>query len=263
MLLPAGDAALRAQETYIPPPLDSSMIDSLRREIEGIESGESADTAAPAIVRYDSAGIARRKPSAEAMERFLSNDDFNYDREPRDPETLLQKILRWFYSIFRKLFPSTESEVTFWTWLFRAIAAAALVYVVLKLVQSDIRSLFFPGAERKGSGFTEIDEDIHEMNFDTLIDEAVSVANYRRAVRLLYLRSLKELTDRGAIEWKRNKTNHDYLLELRDSPLRVPFADATWLFEYVWYGNLPVSEPVFRNIRETFVGLSSTITRRS
>lgn len=263
MLLSAGEGVLRAQEVDIPPPLDSSMIDSLRREIEVIGSGDAADSAAPAAVRYDSAGIARRKPSAEAMERFLSNDDFNYDREPRDPETLIEKILRWLYGIFRRLFPSTESEATFWTWLFRAIAAAALVYVILKLAQSDIRSLFFPGAERKGSGFTEIDENIHEMNFDTLIEEAVAAANYRRAVRLLYLRSLKELADRGAIEWKRNRTNHDYLLELRDSPLRVPFADATWLFENVWYGNVPVSEAVFRNIRETFVGLSSTITRRS
>jgi len=224
---------------------------------------QAIEAAPVAAVRYDSSQITLRRPSAAALEEYRSDNDFVYDRLPRDPESFWDRLLNWIHDLFRRLLGGDENEETFWTWFLRALAAASLVYVVLKIINSNLRWVFLGRAERGATGLTEIGENIHEMNFDELIEEAMATGSYRRGVRLLYLRALKELTDRGLIEWRVDKTNHEYLLELRGSELRGIFADATLLFEYVWYGDRPVDEPGFRRIREKFSGLSSTIAHIS
>lgn len=227
-------------------------------------SGGFNDSSAMATaIRYDSSEIRLREPSAATLDEYRSDNDFVYDRVPRDSESLLQKILRWLLAQFRRLLGGAEEEATFWVWFARVLAVTVVVYVVLKLANSDLRSLFRGRVERSVSGMAEVDENIHEMNFDDLIEQAITEGNYRRGVRLLYLRALKQLTDRELINWRRDKTNREYLLELRKSHLHVPFADATWLFEYVWYGNQQVSETSFRSIRETFSNLSASITKAS
>lgn len=241
------------EELYVPaPPDEEAPADTL-----------PLPDASPAIVRYDSSDVKLREAPEETLEEYRSDNDFVYDRVPPDSESIWEKFLRWFYSIFRKLFSSSEDEAGFWAWVFRAIAVGAVVYVILKLAQTDLRSIFLSPKARPASTFAEVDENIHEMNFETLIEESVAAGNYRRAVRLLYLRALKELTDQGLLDWRRDKTNHDYLRELRDSHLRGTFADATWLFEYVWYGDVPVNESIYRTIRETFDGLRTNSVRTS
>lgn len=226
--------------------------------------GDDIDSSTTAVsVRYDSSDIHLREPSSATLDEYRSDNDFVYDRIPRDSESLFQKILRWLLTQFRRLLGGAQEEATFWVWFFRVLAVTVIVYVVLKLANSDLRSMFLGGSERKVTGMMEVDENIHEMNFDDLIEQAVADGNYRRGVRLLYLRALKQLNDRELINWRRDKTNHEYLRELRTSHLQGPFADATWLFEYVWYGDQPVNETRFRSIRETFSNLSSSIARNS
>ncbi len=247
-----------AQDNPVPATVDSAFIDSLFHEIENARGDDGAS-----VVYYDSSRIMRRAPSHERMERYLSDKDFQYDHEVKDPESLLAIIMAMIGDLIKKLF-GNNAEADFWTWALRIIAVLSLVGVILSLVKADLRALLMPRSEGARVGFSEIEENIHAMNFDVLIDEAVAARNYRRAVRLLYLRSLKELADRGLIDWRRGKTNHEYLDELRAVVgVGASFADATWLFEYVWYGDLPVTEPTFRSIRETFADLSSTIVRGS
>nr|WP_262905325.1 DUF4129 domain-containing protein [Hymenobacter nitidus] len=79
-------------------------------------------------------------------------------------------------------------------------------------------------------------EDIHSLDFNTLLAQAEAAGNYRLAVRLGYLAVLKQLTDHGLIRWQPEKTNHDYLRELTAGSLRPAFQEITRQFEYVWYG---------------------------
>jgi hypothetical protein len=66
---------------------------------------------------------------------------------------------------------------------------------------------------------------------------------------LYYLRTLKQLTDAGALEWRVNKTNSDYLHELKRADLRMDFAFLCTAFEYIWYGEFQPSESLYQ---ETF-----------
>lgn len=98
----------------------------------------------------------------------------------------------------------------------------------------------------------ELSENIHEMDFDTMIQQLIAQKKYRRVVRLLYLKSLKIMTDKDLIQWEVNKTNWDYVFELKSEALRPGFKDLTVAFEYVWYGHVPVSDAQFSQIHDQF-----------
>ncbi len=97
-----------------------------------------------------------------------------------------------------------------------------------------------------------LEEDLTSVDFDADIAAAAARGDYRRAVRLFYLKALRELADRNLIVWRREKTNHDYVAELRRSPLRRPFSELTYLFEHIWYGAFPVDEAAFGRMRRAF-----------
>jgi hypothetical protein len=100
--------------------------------------------------------------------------------------------------------------------------------------------------------YTESTENIHEINFDEEIEKAIASHNYRLAVRLLYLRSLKQLSDNGLIQWQPEKTNSVYVYELNNPSVRQSFVSLTRQFEYVWYGGFNIDGAAFGNINQLF-----------
>src|SRR5205085_92934 len=76
------------------------------------------------------------------------------------------------------------------------------------------------------------DEDIFTLNFDIELQSAIAGQNYRSAVRLLYLRTLKELSDHNIIDYRNGSTNRDYLIQLYNTPYYQDFFRLTRSFEY-------------------------------
>jgi len=97
-----------------------------------------------------------------------------------------------------------------------------------------------------------LDENIHEMDFDKLIEDALMKKDYRGGVRLVFLYSLKMLSDKNLIHWDQGKTNHDYLDELKQDELRGGFNDLNLYFEYAWYGNFTINAETFAHVQQIF-----------
>ena len=104
-----------------------------------------------------------------------------------------------------------------------------------------------------------IEEDVTKMEFEDLVQKAIDAGNFRVAVRLLYLRALKQLTEQSLINWHREKTNHDYIREIKDKNLRPGFSDVTLIFEYIWYGEFPVNKDDFNLARASFIRFEQTL----
>lgn len=94
--------------------------------------------------------------------------------------------------------------------------------------------------------------DIHKITFDEEIARALLQQNYRLAVRLLYLGILKHLNDVRLIEWEIDKTNAEYVGELKNAEQKKVFGGLTRQFEYVWYGDFPLDQQTFREISSRF-----------
>lgn len=97
-----------------------------------------------------------------------------------------------------------------------------------------------------------ITEDIFAINYQKEIDKAAALGNHRLAIRLMFLRLLKNMSERNIIRYKQDKTNLDYLLELHPTNYYQHFFRITRNYEYSWYGKFPVSEDAYKIVRSDF-----------
>ncbi|HOY48524.1 MAG TPA: DUF4129 domain-containing protein [Flavobacteriales bacterium] len=93
------------------------------------------------------------------------------------------------------------------------------------------------------------------------LDECLRNGNYAFAVRLLYLQTLADLHREKFIRWKKDKTNADYVAELRNTPLFRPFRDLTRWFEKSWYSHTPPDEKTYRKLEPRFMQFRQEIGR--
>jgi hypothetical protein len=103
----------------------------------------------------------------------------------------------------------------------------------------------------------EIEEKIHEVNLDDLLAEALKVKNYRIALRLNFLIVIKLLSEKGEINWAKEKTNWEYYAELRNKQIADPFKEIILNFEAIWYGeyvltelNYHLTEPLYKALQK-------------
>ena len=95
-------------------------------------------------------------------------------------------------------------------------------------------------------------DNIFAINYQKEIDKATQQGNYRFAVRLMFLRLLKNLSEKNIIQYNQGKTNFDYLLQLQPTNYYKDFFRITRNYEYSWYGQFEVNEQAYHIIRNDF-----------
>lgn len=99
---------------------------------------------------------------------------------------------------------------------------------------------------------TILEENIFEIDYQKEIEKAIRGLNYRLATRLLFLRLLKNLSQKNIIQYKQDRTNFDYLLQLSKGKYYNDFFRLTRNYEYAWYGKFEVSQEAFGVIKNEF-----------
>ena len=114
-------------------------------------------------------------------------------------------------------------------------------------------------------GLEEIQEEALQsaQEYEEKIKAAVAANDRRQAIRWWYLFTLFQLAGREMIVAGREKTNNDYLRNMRGSPYYKIFATLTLDYEYIWYGGFEVSEENFRNIDQEFRNFNNAIGKAS
>lgn len=197
----------------------------------------------------DRSPVRVRYPAPDRLRELQTDRDYQYGRDAPPPEN----PLAWFWAwLWRKIstFLSSKAYQNVWQYVMLAAIAGAVIYLLMK---AEVLGFLFPKrAQSNPLDYENLAENIHAIDFDAAIDEAVSQRNYRLAVRLLYLQTLKHLSNADRIQYKPDKTNRQYVYELANSPLQADFDVLTRQFEFVWYGDFPVDEARFGSIRQQF-----------
>lgn len=206
----------------------------------------SVDTAKNTIsIPLDSSKVTVRKLNAAEQKALLANPVYKYDRVGPVPESLWERFKDWLSRTFDKIFASSSGQIG-WAIFRYILIVAVIVILIYLLVKNEIRALFYGKSATVEIDFKEFDEDIHKINFDELIEEAISKKDYRKAVRLHFLKLLKDLTDNNLIKWKIDKTNKDYSMELANSKYNAMFNQLSLTYEYIWYGDFQLDETNFK-----------------
>lgn len=136
--------------------------------------------------------------------------------------------------------------------LFIAVIAFA-AFLIWYLADNNI--IVFRGKSKKikeEKHEEEEHEDIFSIQYKDAIQKAVQHKNYRQAIRLHYLQLLKTLSDKKIINYRPDKTNFDYLMQLRPTTYYNDFFAATRNYEYSWYGLFEISPEMYEKIEPVF-----------
>lgn len=215
-----------------------------------------------AVLRTDSNTVVpERHFNNNYLNRLKQQPDFQYHETESGP-SLWTRFWRWFWSLFDdwKISRKTGSFLTnFLKYLFILLGLAALTFLILRIAGVDIIKILKRQPADATLPYAETLENIHEIDFDSGLEQAISQRNYRLAVRLLYLKALKQLNDKELINWQINKTNSTYVDELKNLEQRETFTILTRQFEYVWYGEFAINEQAFQNISQLFTNFKQTL----
>lgn len=120
-----------------------------------------------------------------------------------------------------------------------------MIYIVIALVFIALIAFIlyryqFKLFGRAGKVANENDEEdnIYGVDFDAVYAKAMAQKDYYKAVRIVYLRTLRWLSDGNKISWQLYKTPTQYTREF----LSVEFERMTTAFMRVRYGNYQASE---------------------
>jgi hypothetical protein len=200
-----------------------------------------------------------RKFDREKVKAYRQNDDYAYDRAAgSEAPNLWERFRAWLIEkIFRPLL--RDERLDYWRWGIYGICALIIGWAVLRMTGTGVRGLFFGKGKSNSFSYEESEANIHVIDFDKMIADAVDQGHYRRAVRLFYLKTLKQLSDRGLIDWRPDKTNHDYLREWKRRDIEPGFRQVTVLFEYICYGDFSIDLDRFQQAQKAFQDFEAQI----
>lgn len=220
---------------------DSSYVDE-----ENNEESEPDSYASP-----DTTHIAARNFDTRTLNDLKSDPALQYKEPPTIAESLWDRFLLWLNQLIQFIFENAVT--TNWGRVFAYILGISVVIVlIMMLLRVNAFKVFYSGQGANTFKHNALDENIHEMDFEKLIQEAMSKNDYRMGVRLVFLFALKMLSDKNLIHWDQGKTNHDYLDELNAADLKTGFNELNYYFECAWYGNFKINREMFSKVQLIF-----------
>ena len=157
----------------------------------------------------------------QVVETFQHSSDYDYARAFVESQSEGESF---FTKLLRKLFEQWDIDISavdgfslpsHLHWILYFILALAVAYLLYKF---KFKLFFKEESEEK----QEADVDnIHEVDFDSLISKAKAEGNHTVVCRLLYLKTLKDVSDAHLIDWQRYKTPTQYSQEWGDEHFKV------------------------------------------
>ena len=190
-----------------------------------------------------------------------------YQKPQEKQESLVQRWLRaafeWLESIFPKPTGAQQgsSGVGLVAFVLRLLLYGGLIALLAFLVYK-IVPLLFPKLKRtpkrkkeKGRVILgeQLGEDVTALDLFSEAERLAREGNLRGAIRKGYIALLCELSDRKIIGLAGNKTNRDYLRDIRSRrDLHPKMKTATEIFERHWYGSQASGEQDWARFREEY-----------
>lgn len=200
----------------------------------------------------DSSNVNVRTVDTETLKNLTDEQVFEYNEElAQNPETLMSRIYRWILQVIQYIMDNRWASVVL-RFIFFGVFALVLIALINQILGGNMTSAFSKQKSKESVSLNIQKSELNTTNYDELLNSALSENRYRDAVRILYLKALQQLNEAQLIAWKQDKTNHDYLRELGNHPVKPPFNRLTYYYEYVEYGDFRIDKKGFENVRDIY-----------
>ena len=218
------------------------------------------DSAVP-VIHYTAPVYTERKLD-EGFKKKYEDQDFVYETKPK-PKTWWDRLMEAIRRFLDWLFSSGGEEQSTSGVIVKRIVATIVIlffiYMVVRAILNKEGMWIFGRSRKKITAMDSTQEDIHQMDFQKLTAETKQAGDYRLAVRYYFLWLLKRMSDREIIDWHWEKTNSDYLYEIKNQVLRKDFEYLTYVYDYSWYGDFPLDDKAFAKAEKTFQKTINTL----
>ena len=181
---------------------------------------------------------------------------FNYTHDLREEISLWDLFWSWLRSLFPEQVESIERG--FWQLFIYGVMAIGLVLIILQLAGFHLQTVF-KSDSKLADNILQFTDDIQSVDIDRHIRNFEADGNYHEALRFRFLALLKWLDKKKRIDWKIDKTNYEYLAEMKYTPL---FSDIIRKVERVCYGDFPIGKDDYQSECERFDQFISSLGKR-
>jgi len=191
-------------------------------------------------------------------EKYLSDQDFNYNRE-EGTKSFLDRLLEKIGLLLNKLFGIGKLSkypnltLTAFKILCGLVLLVALYFVIRLMMNHKGKWFFSKKNEATPIDLQNTEQLIQSADFEQLISGIEKHGDTRQIIRLYYLWLLKDMKDNELIVWLPEKTNSDYLSELKEEYLRKKFSYLSYLYNYIWYGEFSIGDEDYITAKRAFL----------
>jgi hypothetical protein len=187
--------------------------------------------------------IEKRRFDSDKLEKLTKNRDYTDKLKEEEPPAM-------------RNFNTNFALPSWLSWVGYGLGIALIVFLLVMLFKNQVFGNKRIKGDRSLIDLEDLDEEgFKEAEFDRLLREALVNGDYRLAIRLYYLSIIQNLVLNEWIEWKKDKTNYEYLRELRNRDIFYDMQAVTVDFERVWYGDLDLDQKLYDRLSPRFSDL--------
>lgn len=135
--------------------------------------------------------------------------------------------------------------------LYALVAIACLLWIAWKLIFSN--ASIFARNKKQAVEYVEMQTkempDAEEM---LRIEKAINAGQFRVATRFMFLFTLKKMAEKQVILPAVQKTNYQYLNEIKNEHLKNEFSPLVLDYEFIWFGEFMPSTQQFEEIQNRY-----------
>lgn len=206
-------------------------------------------------ITIDSAVIEYRTFEQQFKDKY--QDDYVYE-QAINKSTWWDRFKQWLANFFKQLFNLSSDTVSgkVVDIVLKTLAVLLIIFVIYLIVKAILNDegkwIFGKSSDKKVIQHEDIEKNIHLIDFEKLIKGSLKSGDQRLSIRFYYLWLLKKMSDKNIIEWDLEKTNSDYQNEIKNEALQSDFEYASYLYNYIWYGEFELDEPTFEKAKTKF-----------
>jgi len=167
-------------------------------------------------------------------------DDYEYGTETRENESSGNNIPHANYS--------DTAEIV--KMVFFVIILAVLIFLIYKLIISNIENKKTDEGLVFIDDLSKVEDNLMRADLEKLLQQMIDRGDYRSAIRVQYLQIIQRLSKKKHIKWAKQKTNFDYLKELKEPTLSNDFSKTTLIYESAWFGHQQITAQRFKEMSE-------------
>lgn len=247
------------------------LLDSLEITVEAAQATDSAyyydeyyqdssyyheqDQKRKGFREYFGKEIKEKDLGASEWKKAIEGLDYSEQKEKKKAKEILEGP-EWDFDKSDGLFASGVARI-----LLFVMGAAIIALIFYLIIRNTLLRKNTAVGKKQVTTLDEAAENIHESDLERFLRESLSAGEFNIAIRVYYLILIRELSDHDHIRWKKDKTNREYLVEMRPHAKYKEFFDLTRIFEYVWYGEMDLKESDFTAIKPRFTGFIDEVKK--